>query len=142
MSIIRNNLNSRILIQLKGGQSVGLLEKSTVEIKDDDLTSSHLQDLIQKGFVTKEKKAKNEVEKEVGKEGKLENPNKEKVSKKEIDEDLSKEKEVKNKTDEDFNRVEKPKNDMKQETEAEKGLCKEKEVKTEVDEKSGQEKVA
>lgn len=87
MPIIRNNLNSRILIHLKGSKSIDLLEKNTVEITDDDLLSSHLQDLIQRGFVIKENEAKKEAERDIRKE-ETEGVSKEK----EADEDLSKEK--------------------------------------------------
>ncbi len=55
MPIIRNKLNQRILIHLKGGKTIDLLEKSTAEVEDDDLVSSHLQDLIERGIVVKEK---------------------------------------------------------------------------------------
>ncbi len=55
MPVIRNKLNQRILIHLKGGKTIDLLEKSTAEVEDDDLVSSHLQDLIERGIVVKEK---------------------------------------------------------------------------------------
>ncbi len=111
MSMIRNNLNSRILIQLKGGKSIDLLEKSTVEITDDDLLSSHLQNLIQRGLVIEEKETKKEIEKEV---------------KDKIDEGLNKEKESKE--------------NPKKENEVNQDLSKEIKVKSEVDEKSEQKK--
>jgi hypothetical protein len=72
MPLIRNKLNNRIFIQLKGGRSIDLLEKSTAEIEDDDFLSSHLQELIRKGSVIKEEgdeieKEKTATEIEVGK---------------------------------------------------------------------------
>jgi hypothetical protein len=132
MPIIRNKLNNRILIQLKGDRSIDLLEKSAVEITDDDLLSSHLQDLIQRGFVIKEKEAK----KEVGNEGELEDPKKEKETKSEVDEDLSDENEIKNKKDEDLNKEKEANENTKKENEVNEDLCKEMKVKTETDEKS------
>lgn len=61
MPIIRNTLNSRILIHTKDSKYIDLLEKSTTEVTDDDLLSSHLQSLIQKGFAIMEKEVKEEV---------------------------------------------------------------------------------
>jgi hypothetical protein len=63
MPLIRNKLNNRIFIQLKGGRSIDLLEKSTVKIGDDDLLSSHLQELIRKRIVIKEEGEEIEEEK-------------------------------------------------------------------------------
>lgn len=46
MPVIRNKLNQRILIHLKGGKHIDLSGKGTAEVEDEDLTSSHLQDLM------------------------------------------------------------------------------------------------
>jgi len=132
--MIRNNLKNRILIQLKGGKSIDLLEKSTVEIMDDDLLSSHLQNLIQRGLVTKEKETKKAIEKE----GKVENPKKE--TKNEVDEDLSDEKEIKDKTDEDYKKETETGENLKKENEVNEDLFKEIKVKSGVNEKSEQKK--
>ena len=91
MPIIRNNLNSRILIHIKSSKYIDLLEKSTAGVTDDDLLSSHLQGLIQRGFVIMEK----EVREEVKKEEKVEILSTEEEVKIEADEDLSTEEEVK-----------------------------------------------
>lgn len=91
MPIIRNNLNSRILIHINGSKNIDLLEKSTAEITDNDLLSSHLQSLIQRGIVVKDK----EIVEEVKKEKKIENLSEKKEVKEEEDEDLSGEKKVK-----------------------------------------------
>ena len=66
MPVIRNKLNQRILIHLKGGKHIDLLEKGTADVTDEDLSSSHLQDLmIREIVVTEEEKEaeKNEMKK-------------------------------------------------------------------------------
>jgi len=104
MPIISNTLSSRILIHIKDGKYIDLLEKSTTEATDDDLLSSHLKSLIQKGFVIMQKEVKQEakngekvekpskVKDEVKKDEKVEKISKEKEEKVEK---MSKEKEVK-----------------------------------------------
>ena len=142
MPIIRNNLNSRILVHLKGGKSIDLLEKSTVEITDDDLSSSHLQDLIQRGFVIKESDAYKDVKKESGKAVKLENPKNERDDQNTVDKDMNKEKEenlnrkeeAKDKEDEELSKQ--AEKDILSKEKEEKCLNKEKQVKNEADENS------
>lgn len=60
MPVIRNKLNQRILIHLKGGKHIDLSEKGTADVTDDDLSSSHLQDLMIREIVVTEKEEKAE----------------------------------------------------------------------------------
>ncbi len=55
MPVIRNKLNQRFLIHLKGGRHIDLLEKGTADVTDEELSSSHLQDLMIREIVVAEK---------------------------------------------------------------------------------------
>jgi hypothetical protein len=61
MPVIRNKLNQRILIHLKDGKHIDLSEGGTADVTDDDLSSSHLQDLLIREIVVTEKAEKEEV---------------------------------------------------------------------------------
>ncbi|RPJ77221.1 MAG: hypothetical protein EHM20_06465 [Alphaproteobacteria bacterium] len=145
MPIVRNNLNSRILIHIIGSKYIDLLEKSTAEVTDDDLLSSHLQGLIQRGFVNMENEVRKEVikekpgkprkENEVNTEEKAENSSKENEVNTEEAENSSKEKEV------NTEETEKPSERKKINTEEKvENPSKEKKVNTEEAEKPSEEK--
>ncbi|MBU3967794.1 MAG: hypothetical protein KKG76_10560 [Euryarchaeota archaeon] len=51
MPVIRNKLNQRIIINLKSGKNIDLFAKSTADVSDQDLSSSHLQTQIAKGEI-------------------------------------------------------------------------------------------
>ena len=51
MVLIRNNLNQRLIINLKSGKSIDLLAKGTAEVSEDKFSSSHLQTLLAKGDI-------------------------------------------------------------------------------------------
>jgi len=63
MPVIRNKLNQRIVIHLKGGKHIDLSEKGTADVTDEDLSSSHLQDLLIKENVVMEEAEKTEMRK-------------------------------------------------------------------------------
>ncbi|MCZ7382699.1 MAG: hypothetical protein O8C64_14155 [Candidatus Methanoperedens sp.] len=62
MPVIRNKLNQRILIHLKGGKHIDLSEKGTADVADEDLSSSHLQDLMIRENVVLEKEEAEKTE--------------------------------------------------------------------------------
>jgi hypothetical protein len=64
MVVIRNKLNQRLIINLKGGKNIGLLAKGAVEVSDEEFSSSHLQTLLEKGNIIVSHKAKIPAEKE------------------------------------------------------------------------------
>lgn len=51
MPIIRNKMDQRIILNLKSDKNIDLFAKGTAEISDDELSSSHLQNLIAKGKI-------------------------------------------------------------------------------------------
>lgn len=51
MALIRNNLNQRLIINLKSGKCIDLLAKGTAEVSEDKLSSAHLQTLLAKGDI-------------------------------------------------------------------------------------------
>ncbi len=63
MPVIRNKLNQRIVIHLKGGKHIDLSEKGTADVTDEDLSSSHLHDLLIKENVVMEEAEKPEMRK-------------------------------------------------------------------------------
>lgn len=51
MTVIRNKLNQRLIINLTGGKNIDLLAKGTTNVSEKELSSPHLQVLITKGDV-------------------------------------------------------------------------------------------
>lgn len=49
---VRNNLNQRVVISLNSGRSVDIAARGTVQISDSDVSSPHLQTLVQRGDVS------------------------------------------------------------------------------------------
>jgi len=52
MAKIRNRLNQRLIINLKGGKNIDILAKGNTEVTQSELTSPHLQALISKGDIS------------------------------------------------------------------------------------------
>lgn len=52
MGIIRNRLNQRLIVNLAGGKNIELLARGTADVSGEELSSSHLQDLIAKGDIS------------------------------------------------------------------------------------------
>lgn len=65
MVVIRNKLNQRLIINLIGEKNIDLLAKGTANISEKDISSPHLQTLINRGDIVVMSKAK-EKETETG----------------------------------------------------------------------------
>lgn len=52
MAIIRNRLNQRLIINLSGGKNIDLQAKGSINVTEKELTSTHLQTLLNKGDIT------------------------------------------------------------------------------------------
>lgn len=62
MPVIRNKLNQRIIINLKSGKNIDLFAKSTADVSDQDISSSHLKTHIAKGEIVVMEKAAQKTE--------------------------------------------------------------------------------
>lgn len=51
MAVIRNRLNQRLIINLSGGKNIDLRAKGSVNVTEKELTSTHLQTLLNKGDI-------------------------------------------------------------------------------------------
>ncbi len=49
MKIIRNKLNQRLMIHIKGNRYVELFPQGTATVTEEEIRSSHLQNLISRG---------------------------------------------------------------------------------------------
>lgn len=58
MAVIRNKLNQRLIINLIGEKNIDLLAKGTANISEKDISSPHLQTLINRGDIVVMPKAK------------------------------------------------------------------------------------
>ena len=58
MVVIRNKLNQRLIINLIGGKNIDLLAKGTANISEKDISSPHLQTLVNRGDIVVMPKAK------------------------------------------------------------------------------------
>ncbi|KAF5420314.1 MAG: hypothetical protein C5S45_04930 [Candidatus Methanocomedens sp.] len=52
MVFIRNRLKQRILVNLVGGKNLNIMAKGTANVTEEELSSRHLQTLIDKGIIS------------------------------------------------------------------------------------------
>lgn len=52
MVVIRNRLNQKLIVNLTGGKNIELLAKGTADVSEKELSSHHLQTLIEKGDIS------------------------------------------------------------------------------------------
>ena len=98
MVVIRNKLDQRLLINLKSGVSIDLLARGTSVVSEDDYSSEHLQNLLDKGKIIVYQKE-------------------EIITEKEGDNESDVDKKAKNKSDTDKKDKNKPDTDKKAKTE-------------------------
>ncbi len=52
MVVIRNRLKQRIIVNLVGGKNLNIMAKGTANVTEEELSSLHLQTLIDKGIIS------------------------------------------------------------------------------------------
>ena len=52
MVVIRNRLKQRLIVNLDGGKNLDILTKGTADVTEEELSSLHLQTLIDKGIIS------------------------------------------------------------------------------------------